>query len=83
MTVKPLNLCRHLIRIFSSKGDTVLDPFMGSGTTAVAALAEERQCLGYEVDKEMIATIEARLGDQQNLTNEYLLNAQQIQTTLV
>ncbi len=61
MTVKPVDLCRHFIRIFSSEGDTVLDPFMGTGTTAIAALSEKRRCLGYEIDKAMMDVICRRL----------------------
>ena len=65
MTVKPVDLCRHLIRIFSSPDDVVLDPFMGTGTTAVATLQENRQCLGYELDKDMMAVIERRINERQ------------------
>ena len=62
MTVKPVDLCRHLIRIFSLEGDVVLDPFMGTGTTAIAALDEKRRCLGYEVDERMMEVMRGRLG---------------------
>lgn len=61
MTVKPLDLCRHLIRIFSSENDVVLDPFLGTDTTAAAALAENRKCLGYEIDNDMMNVIRERL----------------------
>ena len=61
MTVKPVILCQHLIRIFSSKGDIVLDPFIGTGTTAVAALKELRKCIGYEIDTDMISIIRSRI----------------------
>ncbi len=64
MTVKPVDLCRHLIRIFSSTGDTVLDPFLGTGTTAVAALNENRKCLGYELDGAMLGVIQKRVNVQ-------------------
>ena len=64
MAVKPVDLCRHLIRIFSSEGNIILDPFMGTGTTAVAALDENRICLGYETDKSMIDVIRGRLNDR-------------------
>ena len=63
MTVKPVDVCRHLIRIFSSIDDIVLDPFLGTGTTAVAALMEGRRCVGYEIDKQMIAVIRDRIND--------------------
>ncbi|BBM89928.1 methyltransferase [Spirochaetota bacterium] len=61
MTVKPIDLCRHLIRIFSVTNDTVLDPFMGTGTTALAALTEKRKCIGYEIDSDMIEIITKRI----------------------
>ncbi|MGA9042617.1 MAG: site-specific DNA-methyltransferase [Terriglobales bacterium] len=44
----PLKLAERVIRLFSSPGDVVLDPFLGSGTTAVAALRHNRQYLGFE-----------------------------------
>ena len=64
MTVKPVDLCRHLIRIFSLEHDIVLDPFLGTGTTAVAALCEGRHCLGYEISKEMMAVIKNRIDEE-------------------
>ena len=64
MTVKPLDLCRHLVRIFSSVNDVVLDPFLGTGTTAVAALAEGRKCLGYELDNNMMKVIKNRINEK-------------------
>lgn len=65
MTVKPVRLCRHLIRIFSSEGDVVLDPFLGTGTTAVAALLENRKCLGYEKNRDMMDVIRSRINDRE------------------
>ena len=47
----PLMLPRQLIRNFTNEGDTVCDPFMGSGTTAIAALKEKRHFVGFELDK--------------------------------
>ena len=52
ITVKPVSLIEHLVSIFSKTGSTVLDPFMGSGTTAVACLFKKRNCIGYEINKE-------------------------------
>jgi DNA modification methylase len=46
----PLELATRLIRMFSFVGDTVLDPFLGSGTTTLAALQLGRNSVGYEVD---------------------------------
>lgn len=61
ITVKPVDLCRHLIRIFSSPGSLVLDPFAGTGTTGVAALSENRDFLGFEKDVEMASTANQRI----------------------
>ena len=46
----PLELATRLIRMFSFVGDTVLDPFLGSGTTALAAARCGRNSIGYEID---------------------------------
>jgi len=48
----PLELATRLIRMFSFTGDTVLDPFCGSGTTMVAALRTGRNSIGVEIDPE-------------------------------
>ena len=50
LTPKPVELLCHLIRLFSEEGQIVLDPFLGSGSTAVAALRSGRRCIG--IDKE-------------------------------
>lgn len=47
---KPLTLIERLIRIYTNPGDTIFDPFMGSGTTAVACLNTGRNFIGCEVD---------------------------------
>lgn len=46
----PVELAERLIRMFSFVGDTVLDPFLGTGTTAVAAAKTGRNSIGFEVD---------------------------------
>jgi modification methylase len=51
----PEEVPRRLIRMFSFVGDTVLDPFMGTGTTARAALALGRNCVGYEINPAYVA----------------------------
>lgn len=50
----PVELPRRVIRIFSSEGDTVLDPFIGSGTTAVAAIQEGRNYIGIDKEREYV-----------------------------
>lgn len=50
----PEELPRRLIEFYSFKGDVVLDPFMGSGTTALAALKLKRHFIGYEISSEYV-----------------------------
>ena len=51
-TVKPIKLMSWLIQLGCAKGEVVLDPFVGSGTTAIASVLCDRQYLGMEVDEE-------------------------------
>ena len=57
----PDEVADRLIRMFSVRAETVLDPFLGSGTTMRAAMAAGRCCVGYEVDKRLLNTIQAKL----------------------
>jgi DNA modification methylase len=57
----PLELADRLVQMFSFVGDTVLDPFLGSGTTVVAALRNGRHSVGYEVDPEYFRAAERRI----------------------
>lgn len=50
----PLKLAERVIRLYSSEGDTVLDPFLGSGTTAVAAVRNRRHYLGFDKERHYI-----------------------------
>ena len=52
ITVKPIALMEHLVKLFSKKGALVLDPFVGSGTTAIACKNTNRKCIGCEINKE-------------------------------
>lgn len=61
MTVKPLRLIEHLIRLFSAPGQIVLDPFMGSGTHGVAAIACGRNFIGFEKQKIYIDLAKKRI----------------------
>ena len=49
-TIKPLDLVKRIIRNSSKKNDVIIDPFMGSGTTANACIQLDRQFIGYEID---------------------------------
>lgn len=57
----PEELPFRLIQLYSFLGDIILDPFMGSGTTAVSALKSDRKFIGYETDENYIKLAEARL----------------------
>ena len=50
-TIKPLHIIKTLIENSSNENDIVLDPFLGSGTTAVASLLENRKFIGFEINK--------------------------------
>lgn len=63
-TVKPLGIIRQLIENSSEMGGVVLDPFMGSGTTAVAAICEGRHFVGFEIERDYYETAVKRLNDQ-------------------
>lgn len=57
---KPIRLLTHLIELFTTKGDTIIDPFLGSGTTLIAAERTGRRCVGAEIDPTHCAEIIAR-----------------------
>jgi site-specific DNA-methyltransferase (adenine-specific) len=57
----PVELPYRLTQLYTFKGDIVLDPFMGSGSTAIAALKSERKFIGYEIDPQYIKIAEERI----------------------
>lgn len=64
-TVKPVHLMSWLVKLVSKEGDTVLDPFMGSGTTGVACKKLGRSFIGIEISKEYCDIAEQRLKNLQ------------------
>ena len=60
----PVAIPRRLIELYTYEGDVVLDPFMGSGTTAVAALRTERHYIGFDTDKSYVARAKARIAEE-------------------
>jgi site-specific DNA-methyltransferase (adenine-specific) len=60
-TQKPLNLLRTLIRDFTDSGETILDPFMGSGTTGAACALEGRRFIGMELREEDCERAKSRI----------------------
>ena len=61
MTMKPVRLMEHLVRIFTKEGSTVLDPFMGSGSTGVACVHTGRKFFGIELNPKYFGEAKARL----------------------
>lgn len=62
-TVKPLDLMRYLCRLVTPPGGLILDPFLGSGTTAVAAVHEGFHYLGFEINPSYCADAERRIAE--------------------
>ncbi len=59
----PEEIAERLIKMFSVKGETVLDPFLGSGTTAKIAMQNERNSVGYEVDENLLPIITKKIAN--------------------
>jgi site-specific DNA-methyltransferase (adenine-specific) len=60
----PVELPQRLIELYTFKDDLVLDPFLGSGTTAVAAVRTDRRYVGYDTDPAYIELAKARVADE-------------------
>jgi DNA modification methylase len=60
----PVDLPARLIDLYTYRGDLVLDPFVGSGTTAVAAVRSGRHFVGYDLEPSYIALAEARVAEE-------------------
>lgn len=70
----PFELAYRLINMYSAKGDIVLDPFLGTGTTIYAAMASGRNSIGYEIDTSLRDTIREVNDQIINTSNEYIKN---------
>lgn len=64
-TQKPVKLIEKIIKVHSNEGDLVLDPFMGSGTTAIAALNTNRKYTGFELSEEYYHILSDRVNEAQ------------------
>lgn len=73
----PEELARRLVLLYSQKGDTVLDPFLGSGQTAKVAVAVGRAAIGYDIEKKYIELAKKRLNE--NLLGELNANPRKYQ----
>lgn len=60
-TQKPTKLIEYLIKLHSNENDLVLDPFMGSGTTAISAINTKRNFIGFELEKKYFDICEKRI----------------------
>lgn len=60
----PVELPERLINLYTYRGDLVLDPFMGAGTTAVAALRTGRHFVGFDTDSDYLAVAEQRIAEE-------------------
>lgn len=56
-----VNTCRYYIEYFSRKGDLVLDPFVGGGTTMIASELIDRRCIGFDIDPIALETTKNRI----------------------
>ena len=64
-TQKPLSLMKWCIENYTNPGDTILDPFMGSGTTGVACVQTGRNFIGIEISEEYFRIAEKRIAEAQ------------------
>lgn len=68
----PVELPKRCIKLFSFIGDIILDPFMGSGSTLIAAALNNRKGIGIEIDKEYCVIAKGRILEAANLLNKTL-----------
>lgn len=71
----PFEIPYRLINMYSVKGDTILDPFLGTGTTTLAAIASERNSIGIEIDETFLPVIEDNIERSvPEQLNRYIIN---------
>lgn len=68
----PIELAYRLINMFSVQGDTILDPFLGTGTTTLGAIASARNSIGYEIDGNFKDIVEERIKNIKDTSNIYI-----------
>ncbi|MFA6662233.1 MAG: site-specific DNA-methyltransferase [Bacilli bacterium] len=74
-TVYPLPMIERIIKMSSNPGDTILDPFLGSGTSLVAAKRLGRNGIGFELDESYADEIEMRLENEGNLYEQVTIDS--------
>jgi len=68
----PVELPKRAIEMFTFVGETVLDPFLGSGTTSLAAILTNRNSIGYEINEEFLSVIKEKINSQKyNLFKDF------------
>ncbi len=70
----PFEIPYRLCNMYSVYGDTVLDPFWGTGTTTLAAMVAGRNSIGYELDEQFVAHFEGRLPDLPDISRSVISN---------
>ena len=69
----PEELPKRLIRMFSFVGETILDPFLGSGTTTLVARRLQRNSIGYEINEQFLPTIKRKVGIGKDIFNDDII----------
>lgn len=62
----PFEIPYRLINMFSVQGDVILDPFLGTGTSTIAAITSQRNSIGYEIDNTFEISIKSTISDAKN-----------------
>lgn len=83
LTLKPIRLMEHLVRVFTKEGDVILDPFNGSGSTGLACLSSNRKYIGIEIADEFVTETITRLQSHmtESLQNDHNSKVAQLSTT--
>ena len=68
----PFELAYRLINMFSIKGDTVLDPFLGTGTTTIASISSERNSIGFEIEEDLRSIIDKNILECSEFCNKFI-----------
>ena len=68
----PFDLAYRLINMYSAKGDIVLDPYLGTGTTMIAAMASCRNSIGFEIDSSFRQIIMSKMSNIVNFSNAHI-----------
>ena len=71
-TIKPLEIIKQLITNSTQRGGVVIDPYLGSGTTAVACKILGRDCVGYEINPDYYRIAENRLKEVETSLYDFM-----------